>query len=257
MSSIQDHLNSLISSNSLEEMWQLHTDKMAEFGFDRIVYGYTRFRTGSTLGDLQDALILTNHDAPYVDHFVGDGGYYQGPMVAWAAENVGACSWSYMRDLAMNGKLSQGELEVVALNQRLDVTAGYTISFHDVSMRAKGATGLTARRGLTQDEVDEIWVKSGVDIELANKVMHMKVMQLPHTTGQRRTLTARQREVLEWVADGKTIQDTATIMGLNPATVEKHLRLARETLDVDTTAQAILKASSQNQFFLIESLKKK
>jgi LuxR family transcriptional regulator len=39
---------------------------------------------------------------------------------------------------------------------------------------------------------------------------------------------------------------------LNPATVEKHLRLAREALDVDTTAQAILKASTQNQFFLIE-----
>jgi LuxR family transcriptional regulator len=54
------------------------------------------------------------------------------------------------------------------------------------------------------------------------------------------------------VADGKTIQDTATIMGLNPATIEKHLRLARDSLDVDTTAQAILKASSQNQFFLIE-----
>ena len=133
------------------------------------------------------------------------------------------------------------------------MTAGYTVSFHDVSTRAKGATGLTAKRGLTQDDVDEVWKTHGVDLELANKIMHLKVTQLPHTTGQRRPLTARQREVLEWVADGKTIQDTATIMGLNPATIEKHLRLARETLDVDTTAQAILKASSQNQFFLIES----
>nr|WP_298258009.1 LuxR family transcriptional regulator [uncultured Litoreibacter sp.] len=250
--SIQEHLSAILVAETLEDVWSLHGDKMAEFGFDRIVYGYTRFRTGSTLGDLQDALILTNHDAEYVEHFVGDGAYYQGPMVAWAAENVGACSWRMMQELAMNGKLSPGELEVVALNQRLDVTAGYTVSFHDVSSRAKGAIGLTARRGLTQDDVDEIWSKHGVDIELANKVMHLKVTQLPHTTGQRRPLTARQREVLEWVADGKTIQDTATIMGLNPATIEKHLRLARETLDVDTTAQAILKASSQNQFFLIE-----
>jgi len=249
---IQDHLSAIIASNSLEEVWSLHTAKMAEFGFDRIVYGYTRFRTGTTLGDLQDALILTNHDAEYVEHFVGDGAYYQGPMVAWASENVGACSWRMMQELAMSGKLTQGEMEVVALNQRLEVTAGYTVSFHDVSTRVKGATGLTARRGLSQDDVDAIWDKYSADLELANKIMHLKVTQLPHTTGQRRPLTARQREVLEWVADGKTIQDTATIMGLNPATVEKHLRLARETLDVDTTAQAILKASSQNQFFLIE-----
>jgi LuxR family transcriptional regulator len=252
MTNIQDHLSAIIACESLEEVWSLHSAKMAEYGFDRLVYGYTRFRTGSTLGDLQDALILTNHDAAYVEHFVGDGAYYQGPMVAWAAENVGACSWRYMQQLAMTGKLTPGEMEVVALNQRLGVTAGYTVSFHDVSLRAKGATGMTARHGLTQDDVDEIWVKHGTDLELANKVMHLKVTQLPHTTGQRRPLTARQREVLEWVADGKTIQDTATIMGLNPATIEKHLRLARETLDVDTTAQAILKASSQNQFFLIE-----
>jgi len=121
-----------------------------------------------------------------------------------------------------------------------------------VASYGQGATGLTARRGLSQDDVDAIWAEKGTEIELINKVMHLKVTQLPHTTGQRRKLTARQREVLEWVADGKTIQDTATIMGLNPATIEKHLRLAREALDVDTTAQAIMKASSQNQFFLIE-----
>jgi LuxR family transcriptional regulator len=42
-------------------------------------------------------------------------------------------------------------------------------------------------------------------------------------------------------------------MGLTAATVEKHLRLAREALDVDTTAQAVLKASFQNQIFLTAS----
>jgi LuxR family transcriptional regulator len=46
------------------------------------------------------------------------------------------------------------------------------------------------------------------------------------------------------------MQDIATIMGLTPATVEKHLRLAREALNVDTTAQAVLKAALQNQMFI-------
>ena len=40
-------------------------------------------------------------------------------------------------------------------------------------------------------------------------------------------------------------------MGLTPATVEKHLRLARETMGVETTAQAVLKAAFQNQMFTI------
>ncbi|GFE64321.1 LuxR family transcriptional regulator [Litoreibacter roseus] len=249
---ITELMSKLAEADAIEDAWAMHTEKMDEYGFDRLIYGYTRFRTGATLGDLQDALILTNHDPEYVDIFVGEGMYFKGPMVAWAAENVGACSWRVILEQMQSGKLGTDEMEAMAVNARMEVTAGYTISFHDVSLRAKGAIGMTARRGLTQADVDAIWAEHGADIELVNKVMHLKVTQLPHTTGQRRKLTKRQREVLEWVADGKTIQDTATIMGLNPATVEKHLRLARESLDVDTTAQAILKASSQNQFFLIE-----
>ncbi|MEP3034604.1 MAG: sigma factor-like helix-turn-helix DNA-binding protein, partial [Pseudoruegeria sp.] len=49
-----------------------------------------------------------------------------------------------------------------------------------------------------------------------------------------------------------TTQEIAQIMGLTAATVEKHLRLAREVLDVETTAQAVLKASFNNQIFIIE-----
>ena len=42
-----------------------------------------------------------------------------------------------------------------------------------------------------------------------------------------------------------------TLMGLTPATVEKHLRLARQALSVETTAQAVLKAAYQNQIFVL------
>lgn len=249
---IDQYFHQMTDANTIEAAWDVHTAKMNEYGFDRLIYAYTRFGSGSSLGDLQDALILTNQDPAYVDEFIGQGMYSKGPMVAWASENTGSCSWNLIRKQIEAGQVTPDMMEAMALNQRMNVVAGYTISFHEVSLRAKGAIGLCARDGMTQADVDDLWAVSGPDIELANKIMHLKVVQLPHTTGQRRQLTARQREVLEWVADGKTIQDTATIMGLNPATVEKHLRLARESLDVDTTAQAILKASSQNQFFLIE-----
>ena len=82
---------------------------------------------------------------------------------------------------------------------------------------------------------------------------HLKIVTLPHHRGGR-SLTKRQREALEWVGDGKTTQDIALLMGLTSATVEKHLRLAREVLSVETTAQAVLKASFQNQMFIVDAL---
>ncbi len=139
---------------------------------------------------------------------------------------------------------------MMEFNRQMGVVAGYTISFRSLSMRAKGATALTAQAGTTQDDVDALWDEKGDEILLMNNMAHLKVLTLPYTGT--RSLTKRQREVLECVGDGKTTQDTADILGLTPATVEKHLRLAREALDVDTTAQAVLKASFQNQMFIIE-----
>ena len=63
-------------------------------------------------------------------------------------------------------------------------------------------------------------------------------------------LTERQREVLDWVADGKSLQDVCIIMGLSLSAVEKHLAKARELLSVETTAQAVAKLAFLNQLFV-------
>lgn len=52
------------------------------------------------------------------------------------------------------------------------------------------------------------------------------------------------------MAEGKTSADIAVIMGITTPTVEKHLRLARETLGVETTPHALIKATFLNQMFV-------
>jgi LuxR family transcriptional regulator len=103
---------------------------------------------------------------------------------------------------------------------------------------------------MSQDAVEQVWAEHGDEIIVMNNVMHLKLLTLPYSGD--RTLTKRQREVLQWVGDGKTTQDIAALLKLTPATVEKHLRLARETLCVETTAQAVLKAAFYNQMFLMD-----
>lgn len=244
-------LQAIATACSIEEVWSILPQSVAAYGFDRVIYGFTRFRTANSFGDLQDLLVLSNHGSEYTDEFMNGGLYFEAPMVQWAAENVGPCSWSLAHDLAQKGNLTDGQLKVLDFNKRHDVSAGYTISFPEVSSRSKGAIGLSAASGMSQDEVDAIWHAHGREIEVLCNVAHLKLVSLPYTPPDGRRLTPRQREVLEWVGGGKTTADIALIMGLTPATVEKHLRLAREALDVETTAQAVLKASVQNQIFLV------
>ncbi len=244
------HLKALTNSSDAEHLWALHCDRMATYGFDRIIYGFTRYRSSGSLGDPQDFVLLTNQTPVYMQNFIQEGLYFHAPMVKWALENDGACSWSWMADMLRTDGLTAAERKVVEFNLRMGVTAGYTISFRSVSARSKGAVALTAAPGLSQAEVDAMWALHGADIVLMNNVAHLKLLTLPYFGS--RHLTKRQREVLEYVGDGKTSQDTAFLLGLTPATVEKHLRLAREALDVDTTAQAVLKAAFYNQMFVID-----
>lgn len=239
----------LTHANSIEELWDLHCRRMAGFGFDRLLYGFTRFRTATSLGDPDDFIILSNINSDYVHNFVHNGLYRSAPMVRWALENEGAASWTLMRMMLDSGTVTDAERRILDFNAQHGITSGYSISFRSLSDRAKGAIALIAEPGMPQEDVDALWQRSGELIQLMNNIVHLKILTLPYTPPNQ-ALTKRQREALEWVGGGKTMQDIATIMGLTPATVEKHLRLAREALNVDTTAQAVLKAALQNQMFI-------
>ncbi len=246
-----DYLHFLSYTKTLEELWDAHCRQMAEYGFERLLYGYTQFRTATSLGDPEDFVILTNHCEKYINGFLHSGLYFHAPMLKWALENEGAASWRMVQEMMSTGTMTSQERQVYEFNRSMGVTAGYTISFNSVSMRSKGAISLGYNKDRTQEEADETWAEHGDDILLMNNVAHLKILTLPYTAPNR-ALTKRQREALQWVGDGKTTQDIALLMGLTSATVEKHLRLAREALSVETTAQAVLKAALHNQMFVME-----
>ena len=55
-------------------------------------------------------------------------------------------------------------------------------------------------------------------------------------------LTAREAEVMIWVARGKTNRDVAEILGMSPRTVNKHLEHIYEKLGVETRTAAVAAA---------------
>jgi DNA-binding CsgD family transcriptional regulator len=55
-------------------------------------------------------------------------------------------------------------------------------------------------------------------------------------------LTEREREVLRWVAAGKTDRDIAAILAISPRTVHKHLQRVYDKLGVETRTAAVMRA---------------
>lgn len=245
---IVDRVLSLTTARSVEEAWAHLVVFLDGHGFDRLIYGSTRLLSGSNIGPHDDLTILFHHDEAYLRAFLDREMYANAPMMRWAFDHVGAQSWGW---IARNSEsLTAEEQRVLEFNRSMDVRAGYTISFPPLGPRERAVLGLTARRGISQTEIDAYWAEHGREISALCDVFHLKAMTMPATT-RGRELTDRQRQVLEWVGDGKTVQDIALLIDRRPATVEKHLRLAREALGVETTAQAVLKAAFLGKLFRV------
>lgn len=65
----------------------------------------------------------------------------------------------------------------------------------------------------------------------------MEAGSKPEAEGSR--LTARQREVLQLVAEGRTMKEVATALQISPRTAESHKYDIMQALGVDTTAELV------------------
>jgi len=247
MTKIFSLLVQIAEGTETQQVWNLAQGYFASIGFARVNYGFTRFRGSRSIGDPDDALYLTSGSEAYATAYFRNGFYAKTPAYRWAQQNEGACTWAWVREAFLAGKLSPDEAATVQQNAAMGIVAGISVSFPENSARAKGAMGLIADAGLDVAAVDHIFAERRDELLSVAHMLHLKLIQLPFPS--RRSLTARQREALEWVADGKTTQDVALLMGVSAAMVEKHLRLAREALAVDTTAQAVAKATLMNLIF--------
>lgn len=249
MTAVLPLLTRIAEATSVDEVWLLANEFYRELGFTRANYGFTRYLyMRSNIGDPDDALFLTTGDANYVRQYFSNGFYARTPVYRWAMANAGSCTWKWVKDAFEAGELPPDEADAVRFNAALGVRAGISISFPETTTRSKGALGLVAEPETDHDQVEVIWAERQAEILAVAHMMHLKLILLPQPAAKR-SLTERQRQALEWVADGKTTQDVAILMEVSAAMVEKHLRLARQALSVETTTQAVAKASLLNLIF--------
>ncbi|CUX47966.1 regulatory protein LuxR [Agrobacterium tumefaciens str. Cherry 2E-2-2] len=63
-------------------------------------------------------------------------------------------------------------------------------------------------------------------------------------------LTSREKEVLFWVANGKTAWETSIILNISKSTVVSHLRNSRDKLETVNVVQTIVEAMRRSEIRL-------
>ncbi|QYZ71213.1 helix-turn-helix transcriptional regulator [Neotabrizicola shimadae] len=245
-------LTQIAEARSADAVWSLASAHFASLGFSRAIYGLARGQRANHWPDPANRLFLSTLGPEFIRTYLESGSFTRTALYRWAESNEGACTWSWIPAAVAAGEILPHEVEALQQDREMGIVAGITVAFPRFHARTKAALGLMADVGMTHEQVDDIWASEKSQILAVAHMMHLCLLQYPAMSTLHR-LTQRQREALEWVADGKTTQDVALIMGVSPAMVEKHLRLAREALDVDTTAQAIARAVALNLLFPVRN----
>jgi len=124
----------------------------------------------------------------------------------------------------------------------------FGITDRGITVPVRGPYGECGLLSVTRKCGDAEWerLKAQVmgDLQVSAVHIHDNVMRsgVLSTALYTRSLSSREREILQWSAIGKSQQDIADILSISHRTVEVHLRAAREKLGALTTAQAVGRA---------------
>lgn len=243
---LSDFTDIAINSQSVEDIWQTLVLELDSHGFDRIIFARKPRAELANFHNISDIMVLTNYDPGILDVFFDGRGYTQDITTLWALENEGAVSWSVSRNSFLSGEMSASQRKIHLATREAGLIAGYTYSIPGGGSGVRSGFGLCYREGASQEEVDDIWRRRSTSIVPMLQVFEMTVSRIPYVpVGQE--LDDRKIQILRHIADGKTVADTAELLGLHRRTVESQLTSARERLGVSTTLQATLKASRQGQ----------
>jgi len=143
-------------------------------------------------------------------------------------------SW---RSVALQS-LSDNENAVMKSAEAFGLKDGFCLPLH-------GASGQVGVISLAGKQIER-WSSLRPLIEAAGFCAYQKILRLREESVQP-LLTKRQAEICNWIASGKTAADTATILGITEATVERHLRDTRERLGTVNRVHTIVAAIKRRE----------
>lgn len=243
----RSQVDQIVEAKTTAEAWVAIRTTLLVYGFDYILYGMNRLRGTGVFGQRTNSVFLSDLPEQLMSRFWDEELYRTTPVSIWAMQNDGAVSLGYGSTLYKNNELPPDQRATQEFLRDSGITSGYVIGFNPPKTTIATAISLI-NFGKSQEDCDEVWDKFGEEICTYARLFNLKMATLPipaETSG----LTKRQKEVLHWVAHGKTTAEVATILGLSGATIEKHLRQARDTLGVSTTVQAVLHAQINTHIF--------
>lgn len=180
---------------------------------------------------------FVNYPQPWKELYAREGLAELDPTLMSAARSIAPVDWKRLPRNADFDKVFR-------------IAHDFGISENGLTVPVRGPFGDIGMLSVTRNCKPAEWAKITRNIvsDLQSVAVHLHdtVMRSDEMSRILRqpTLSKREREVLQWIAAGKTYMDVGEILSISDRTVEVHLRSAREKLRSLTTTQAVARAVS-------------
>lgn len=221
-------LDEIRSAASPQALWDLVLDYYLTHGIKMISYHSANARNGS------DRVIIHGFPEDWVCRYIGDGLRKVDPIPDLANAFSFPFRWSQARELAALSRENLAYLETLEASGLGD---GFAFCVFGPRLR-NGFVGLGFGEHKDCPSPEQV-----MDYQVVAQVAHLRFCELTAESASAPSrLSSREKQVLEWVARGKSNSVIADIMKISPHTVDTMMRRIYDKLDVTDRTSAAIKA---------------
>ncbi|MEM7569408.1 MAG: LuxR family transcriptional regulator [Pseudomonadota bacterium] len=232
MDGIEDYLHALQHVQTPNALWECGVSYLRSQGVKMVSYHHV---PPPGAPDFQHVRVTAEGfpDA-WVDHYVRHRMFDFDPIPALALSRADPYCWS---DVSQMMTLNNDQEHYLKELREAQLGNGVAIPVFGPGGR-NGYVGL----GFGEKDIDDgnlVWLK---ELQWVCQATHMRLCEmLASTFSERPNLSPREREVLQWVARGKSNPDISDIMQISANTIDTYLRRIYTKLGVNDRVTAAVK----------------
>ncbi len=228
---VEDFIESANSSSNREELFARYISTLRKLGFTTAVY--TMVTDHHLAGEKSGHALQSNFPSDWLEYYFEKNYTHIDPVTAYVHDTNKAFAWNEIHEKL---DLSNQQKTILHEARAASLFSGIGIPLH-------GARGELAGVGLAGDiDHRKFHAFELTQAQFITEHFHHMYCDFGNGTKNTDTLTEKEKEILKWMAVGKSVYDTSVILGISQDTVKFHRKNIFRKLDACNKTYAIVKA---------------
>jgi DNA-binding CsgD family transcriptional regulator len=231
---LEEFISKTNGAASQEEVFTLYRQALSDLGYDSVVYSL--LTDHPSIGKKAGHGVMGNYPGDWMEYYMKKGYFYQDPIPKHAFSTNEAYTWEHVVETCT---ITTKQKRLMHEAQEANLYSGAAVAIYGPNFEVAGV-GLASSLGGIKPDADLLCF-----IRALSHQFHYAYSQFDRLDRDRKgsvLITPREREILSYSAEGKSIPVIASILSISINTVNFHLKNTYRKLNVSTRQTAVVKA---------------